>query len=591
MNEMIRIDDLVYQYRREDQLEPVNAVNHVSITIERGSFTAIIGKNGSGKSTLAKNINALLLPSGGAIYVKGFNTADETKLWEIRQTAGMVFQNPDNQLVSTIVEDDVAFGPENLGIDPGEIRRRVDDSLYAVNMYEERKKAPHLLSGGQKQRIAIAGVIAMRPECIILDEPTAMLDPHGRNEVMEIIEKLNREGITILLITHFMDEAARADRVIIMDQGEISLDGSPIEVFGHAEEIKQLGLDVPFAVDMVHRLRKRGIEIPANIIASEELAEYIAEKAKKNHIAAAAGIRSHKEDPTNAVSENPVIEVKKLTHIYSEGMPYESTALKEISFRIEQGSFVGIIGHTGSGKSTLIQHLNGLLKPKSGNIIINGIDITAKDIPMREIRRKIGLVFQYPEYQLFEETVHKDVAFGPLNLGLSQEEADLRVKEAIELVGLNYEEIAQRSPFELSGGQKRRVAIAGVIAMKPQILILDEPTAGLDPKAHADILRMIEALHDRENISILLVSHNMGDIARLADKVLVMDRGSLALTGTPAEVFANAEQLEALGLGLPPAAEMMKALRARGLSIPQDTLTIDAAEEELYLLTKNILIG
>lgn len=591
MSEMIRIDDLVYQYRREDQLEPVNAVNHVSINIERGSFTAIIGKNGSGKSTLAKNINALLLPSGGAIYVKGFNTADETKLWEIRQTAGMVFQNPDNQLVSTIVEDDVAFGPENLGIDPDEIRQRVDDSLYAVNMYEERKKAPHLLSGGQKQRIAIAGVIAMRPECIILDEPTAMLDPHGRYEVMEIIEKLNREGITILLITHFMDEAARADRVIIMDQGEISLDGTPIEVFGHADEIKKLGLDVPFAVDMAHRLRKRGIEIPQNIIDSEELAEYIAEKVKKNHIAAAAKIPSHKDDPTITVRENPVIEVKNLTHVYSEGMPYESTALKEISFRIERGSFVGIIGHTGSGKSTLIQHLNGLLKPKSGSIFINGVDITAKDIPMREIRRKIGLVFQYPEYQLFEETVHKDVAFGPLNLGLSQEEADLRVKEAIELVGLNYEEIAQRSPFELSGGQKRRVAIAGVIAMKPQILILDEPTAGLDPKAHADILKMIEALHDRENISILLVSHNMGDIARLADKVLVMDRGSLALTGTPAEVFANAERLEALGLGLPPAAEMMKALKNRGVSVPQDTLTIDAAEEELSLLMKNNLIG
>ncbi|QOX65522.1 energy-coupling factor transporter ATPase [Anoxybacterium hadale] len=587
MNEMIKIDDLVYQYRREDQLEPVYAVNHVSIDVKRGSFTAIIGKNGSGKSTLAKNINALLLPSGGAIYVKGYNTTDESKLWEIRQAAGMVFQNPDNQLVSTIVEDDVAFGPENLGIEPGEIRRRVDDSLYAVNMYEERKKAPHLLSGGQKQRIAIAGVIAMRPECIILDEPTAMLDPHGRAEVMEIIEKLNREGITILLITHFMDEAARADRVIIMEQGRVILDGTPEEVYGHAEEIKQLGLDVPFAVDVAHRLRKRGIEIPGSIIGSDDLADYIAERA----VIPFKGMKEHPrpngENTAAATDGKPVIEVKNLTHIYSEGMPYESAAIKDISFRIERGSFVGIIGHTGSGKSTLIQHLNGLLKPKSGSIVINDIDITARDITMREIRRKIGLVFQYPEYQLFEETVHKDVAFGPLNLGLTQEEADKRVVEAIGLVGLNYEEIAQRSPFELSGGQKRRVAIAGVIAMKPQILILDEPTAGLDPKAHADILKMIETIHTAENISILLVSHNMGDIARLADKVLVLDRGRLALMGTPTEVFANADRLETLGLGLPPAAELMKALRERGIEVSHDILTIEAAEEELHLLMQN----
>lgn len=276
MESIIRIDDLVFEYKREEQLEPVRAVNHVSLDIERGSFTAVIGQNGSGKSTLAKNINALLLPSGGAVYVKGFNTADEAKLWEIRQTAGMVFQNPDNQLVSSIVEDDVAFGPENLGVEPGEIRKRVDDSLYSVNMYEERKKAPHLLSGGQKQRIAIAGVIAMRPECIILDEPTAMLDPHGRYEVMEIIEKLHREGITILLITHFMDEAARADRVVIMDGGKVKLDGTPTEVFRHGSEIKEMGLDVPFAVDLAHRLRKRGVEIPEDIISTEEMVDYIA---------------------------------------------------------------------------------------------------------------------------------------------------------------------------------------------------------------------------------------------------------------------------------------------------------------------------
>lgn len=276
------------------------------------------------------------------------------------------------------------------------------------------------------------------------------------------------------------------------------------------------------------------------------------------------------------------IEVKNLTHIYSEGTPYESAALTDISFAIDKGEFVGIIGHTGSGKSTLIQHLNGLLKPKSGRILIDGADITGKDVKMRDIRRKIGLVFQYPEYQLFEETVHKDVTFGPLNLGLTQDEADERAVEAIGLVGLNYEEIANRSPFELSGGQKRRVAIAGVIAMKPEILILDEPTAGLDPKAHSDILGMIERIHEVQQNSIILVSHNMGDIARLTDKVLVLDRGKLALTGTPAEVFRQAELLESLGLGLPPSSYLMRELQNRGVSVSADVLTIEDAEEALY---------
>ncbi|NLY70168.1 MAG: energy-coupling factor transporter ATPase [Clostridiales bacterium] len=275
MEDIIKIENLVFKYRTDDGNEEETAVDDVSLTIKRGSFTAIIGRNGSGKSTLAKNINALLLPSGGAVYVNGYNTADESKLWEIRQTAGMVFQNPDNQLVSSIVEDDVAFGPENLGLEPGEIRKRVDESLYAVNMYEERKKAPHLLSGGQKQRIAIAGVVAMRPECIIFDEPTAMLDPHGRQEVMEIIEKLNREGITIILITHFMDEAARADRVIIMDRGKVMMDGTPAEVFSRQDEVRAMNLDVPFVVELAGRLRKRGIPIPESIINEEEMVDYL----------------------------------------------------------------------------------------------------------------------------------------------------------------------------------------------------------------------------------------------------------------------------------------------------------------------------
>jgi energy-coupling factor transport system ATP-binding protein len=274
-DEIIRIEHMTYEYKREGDQAAYVAVNDVSLSIERGSFVAIIGRNGSGKSTLAKCINALLLPASGKVYVNGWDTTDEARLWQIRQTAGMVFQNPDNQLVSSIVEDDVAFGPENLGIDPPEIRRRVDRSLSAVNMFEERTKAPHLLSGGQKQRIAIAGVVAMKPECIIFDEPTAMLDPNGRAEVMKIIERLNREGITILLITHFMDEAVRADRVVIMDDGRIAMDGTPEMIFAHSDELRRLDMTVPFTVDLADRLRRNDIPVPQSTIHIQEMVDFL----------------------------------------------------------------------------------------------------------------------------------------------------------------------------------------------------------------------------------------------------------------------------------------------------------------------------
>ena len=275
MDSIIKIENLIFEYKKDDETAANRAINGVSLEIERGSFTAILGKNGSGKSTLAKNLNGLLLPTEGVIYVNGFNTADDEHIWDVRQSAGMVFQNPDNQLVSAIVEDDVAFGPENLGVEPQEIRRRVDKALADVNMGAFRGKAPHLLSGGQKQRIAIAGVVAMKPSCIIFDEPTAMLDPKGRGEIMAIIKELNVEGITVILITHFMEEAVNADRVIIMHEGEVFLDGTPSEVFARGGRVKSVNLDVPLAVELAARLRQRGIEVPADIIGTEEMVEYL----------------------------------------------------------------------------------------------------------------------------------------------------------------------------------------------------------------------------------------------------------------------------------------------------------------------------
>lgn len=275
------------------------------------------------------------------------------------------------------------------------------------------------------------------------------------------------------------------------------------------------------------------------------------------------------------------IIIENLTHVYNPKSPFETTALKDVSLTIKEGEFIGLIGHTGSGKSTLIQHLNGLLKPTSGKIVINDLDITNKEVKLKAIREKVGLVFQYPEHQLFEETVARDVIFGPLNLGLSQEEAESRAKEAIEWVGLSYEEVKDRSPFELSGGQRRRVAIAGVVAMKPEVLILDEPTAGLDPKGRDEILDQVKGLHKRYNMTVVLVSHSMEDIAKLVDRIIVMHKGSVALTGEPKEVFKHVELLEEIGLGIPQITYLMKKLKEVGKPVKEEILTVEEAKKEI----------
>lgn len=276
-----------------------------------------------------------------------------------------------------------------------------------------------------------------------------------------------------------------------------------------------------------------------------------------------------------------MIKVSNITHIYSKGLPDESVALDDVSFTIEDGSFTGIIGHTGSGKSTLLQHLNGLLKPDSGHIFVGDTDITEKGSNLLAIRRKVGLVFQYPEYQLFEETVAMDVAFGPKNLGLSDEEVRVRTEEALELVGLDAAEFGGKSPFELSGGQKRRVAIAGVVAMRPEVLILDEPTAGLDPKTHKDVLGMINDIHEKQHNITILVSHNMSDVAAMCDHVLVINKGKLVMDGTPEEVFGRADELNEMGLSAPPAAEFLRRLKGSGVPIGRIPLDVAGAADEI----------
>ena len=280
------------------------------------------------------------------------------------------------------------------------------------------------------------------------------------------------------------------------------------------------------------------------------------------------------------------IKIENLTHVYMPKSPFEKVALDNVSLDIKDGEFVALIGHTGSGKSTLIQHFNGLLEPTSGKIIVDGMDITSKDAKLTDIRKKVGLVFQYPEYQLFEETISKDIAFGPKNLGLSEEEINLRVIKSMEMVGLDYEKYKDKSPFDLSGGQKRRVAIAGVVAMQPTTLILDEPTAGLDPKGRDDILDQISKLHKDYNMTIIIVSHSMEDVAKIAERIIVMNHGKVALQGKPAEVFKQVDLLEEIGLGVPQVTYLVKKLREKGLDISDNIFTIEEAKKELLSILK-----
>ena len=407
---MIKTEKLIYEYEKRDDEGNVigahRAIDELDLNIEAGQFIAILGHNGSGKSTLAKHMNAILTPTEGSIWVDGKNTKQDENVWDVRQSAGMVFQNPDNQIIGTVVEEDVGFGPENLGVPTDEIWERVEQSLKAVGMLEYRHRSPNKLSGGQKQRVAIAGVVAMRPKCIVLDEPTAMLDPNGRKEVLRTIEELRKkENVTVILITHYMEEVLGADRVIVMDKGHIVMDGTTREIFSQVELLQQYRLDVPQVTLLAHALQKRGLPISDGILTVDELVEAL-ETCEKSQVMAES---KEKADDSMAIEDDttvkPILQLEHLHYIYSPKTAYEKVALNDINLSIYEGEFVGVIGHTGSGKSTMIQHLNGLLKATDGAIYYRGENIYQEKYDMRELRNHVGLVFQYPEYQLFEADV------------------------------------------------------------------------------------------------------------------------------------------------------------------------------------------
>ena len=588
---MVKTDKLVFEYEKRDEEGNVigtqRAIDEVDIQIEKGRFIAILGHNGSGKSTFAKHINALLVPGGGTMWVGGRDTKDEDELWNIRQSAGMVFQNPDNQIIATVVEEDVGFGPENLGVPTKEIWQRVDDALEKVGMTEYRYRSPNKRSGGQKQRVAIAGVVAMRPECIVLDEPTAMLDPNGRKEVIRTVRDLQKqEKVTVILITHYMEEVTDADYIYVMDKGKVVMEGKPEQIFSKVDLLKHYRLDVPQATAVADELIRKGFPVSAGTLTREALCREVVSLAReRGRIQDPLGKEVYRDEVKSRPDGDPVLRLKNLNYIYNPGTAYEKHAMKSVDLDIWQGEFIGIIGHTGSGKSTLIQHLDGLIRATGGELFFQGENIYQEGYSMKTLRQQVGLVFQYPEHQLFEADVLSDVCFGPKNQGLSDEECRQRAKEALQMVGFP-ETLYNASPFDLSGGQKRRVAIAGVLAMRPKVLVLDEPTAGLDPKGRDDILDQIALLQKTTHMTVILVSHSMEDVARYVDRIIVMNRGEKIFDDTPKRVFRHYKRLEEVGLAAPEVTYLMHELRAQGIPVSTDITLVEEAADEIERVLK-----
>lgn len=538
------------------------ALDDVTLEVCRGERVCVLGANGSGKSTLASVICGLLAPDEGDVELAGHavctgGVPDLAAYRDARRQLGLVFQNPDDQIVTSVVADDVAFGPENLGVPRAQIATRVARELRRVAMEKYAHADPSRLSGGQRQRVCIAGALAMEPAVLVLDEPSSLLDVRGRAAIMRVMGRLAAAGATLVHVTHFMDEALAADRVVVMQRGHVALEGTPDEVFAtkNAQVIEALGLEMPFGARLATALRQA--------------------EATSDAVAAPGAPSGEKPAAPVPAAEPPAILARDLGFSYGP----DAQALDGVSLEVPARATTAIVGQTGSGKSTLLRLLCGLEAADAGSLTICGINAATKR-GRCQVRRAVGYVMQHPERQLFAQTVAEDVAFGPRNQGLSAAEVERRVAHALDLVSLTDRRDA--SPFELSGGQQRLAAIAGVLAMEPELLVLDEPTAGLDPRGRAR-LRALMADLAAHGVTLLQVTHSMEDAAR-ADHVVVLDQSHVLAAGTPAEVFcpANEPQLTAVGLGLPrPLAYAREhALDARPLTLEALVAALRAQDAE-----------
>lgn len=546
----IEFKDINFAYDREG--DPV--IRRFNLTVPRGQFLIIAGRNGSGKSTLLRLVNGLVKAQSGTIAVNGYNPSHPDHLPLIRRQTGMVFQEPENQIASTVVEEDVAFGPENLNFNSREMKEAVDRALRLTGMSSLRSRATTALSAGQQQKLALAGVLAMSPQCLLLDEPTSMLNPGARADMMDLITSLHRKSsLTVLMVTHHQDEILRGERMIILDQGVMVRDGLPREILT-SDQLEDWGLLPPPALKASRMLREDDPLFP-DCVTPRELSEAMARTDKPELRDRMRRFWPLRESP--ASREKPIIRFNDVNHSYLKGTRMEQKALKNLDLSLPKGQTTFLLGSTGSGKSTLLQHMNGLLLPQGGSVIFDTTPLvrTMAAREMAAIRRRAGLVMQRPEKQLFERYLGDDVAFAPRRMGREGKDLSRTVRKAMERAGLPFSEFKDRPCYALSGGEKRKAALAGVLAMEPEVLLLDEPSSGLDPVARDTLHRLLSEL-SREGITLVIASHDMDEAALLADRVVLLDRGRVAAQGTPNEIFSQTDLLRSLGLALPFIKEM-----------------------------------
>jgi energy-coupling factor transporter ATPase len=527
MEPLIRTRHLYYDHVAPNGSR-VTALRGISIEIQKGELVALVGANGSGKSTLARHFNALHIPTRGKVWVNELETSLAINHAAIRSCVGMVFQNPEDQMIASVVEEEVAFGMENLGIPRPEMLRRISTVLKEYELWKDKDRPPHLLSSGQIQRLALAGVLVMRPECIVFDETTAMLDPLGRQTVMHSIHEMHNQGMTIIYITHAMEEAAQAERIIVMERGQIAMDDTPRSIFHNRKRIEAYGLELPRANSLARRLSRWFPTVPVSTLLETELLDSLPSyNGKQNR-------NLNQNGESRPSTGKALIEIHKLKHVYLPGTPLEHRSL---------------------------------YRPQSGTIRVEQYNLNDPEVNMQLLRRMVGLVFQNPDMQLFEQYVGDEIAFGPKLAGLTGQELRERVRQAMETVGLGFKDYKDRFTMGLSGGERKKVTLASALALNPRILLLDEPLAGLDPQSRKSLIESLNRSVD-SGLTLILSSHNIDEVTQLASHSSLMCAGQLTASGEALSIFSQTHLFDQADLIAPLVPRVVDRLRTLGWPLP-----------------------
>jgi energy-coupling factor transport system ATP-binding protein len=562
---LIQIENLHYRPEDLPQDQP-DILRGIDLEVEQGAFVALLGENGSGKTTLIRQINGLLQPTAGQIRVDGLNPQDPHQIRALRSRVGLLFQNPADQIVASTVAEDIAFGLENANLATQEIRTRVKAELDAMGLTREANHPPHLLSGGQVQRVALAGILARSPKILLLDEPTSMLDPMAREAFLSQVIELHRQGMTVILITHHMEEAVLADRLVVLQKGKVVATGTPEEIFSQDELLHEIGLEMPESLALSQRLNALGWNLPSPILKPETLLAHLPAYTKQHSSQFTA---SSPALPSR--SQEALIHLEDVCYTYLAGSPLAKPALTGATLQLGSGQVLGLAGTNGSGKSTLLQHINGILRPHQGTVRVGNLQVSDPDTSLKSVVQKVGMVFQSPEAQFFEVYVGDEIAYGPRQFGF--QDLRERVRTAMQLVGLDFEGFKDRRLMTLSGGEMRKVALASTLVLDQDILLFDEPTAGMDPNAREDLLALFLKLN-RSGKTIVIANHRLDELARVAGEFAFMHAGQVTHAGSRSSLLTNRKAISEAGLTPPLAVRISEILNEKGWPLDgRDTTT------------------